>query len=83
MNNTHFNKRGIIMAGNTLVSILHISSTRHCMDSKLGDMTANHMIAYRLEEKQRFWRRILIVDDEVDVAITFKTGIEDPIAVDL
>jgi CheY-like chemotaxis protein len=85
MNNyTHFNKCGIGKSGNTLVSILHIdlseselSSTTHCMDSKQGDMTANHMIAYRLEEKQRFWRRILIVDDEVDVATTFKTGIED------
>ena len=72
------------MVSHTLVSILHIdlseselSSTTHCMDSKPGDMTANHMIAYRLEEKQRFWRRILIVDDEVDVATTFKTGIED------
>jgi CheY-like chemotaxis protein len=85
MNNyTHFKKRGISMSSNTLVSILHIdlseselSSTTHCMDSKPGDMTANHMIAYRLEDKQRYWRRILIVDDEVDVATTFKTGIED------
>jgi hypothetical protein len=45
------------------------------------------MIAYRLEDpsydtdvakdEQRFWKRILIVDDDVDVTITFKTGIED------
>jgi CheY-like chemotaxis protein len=35
------------------------------------------MIAYRLEEKQRFWRRILIIDDEADVTITFNAGIED------
>jgi CheY-like chemotaxis protein len=46
------------------------------------------MIAYRLEEdrlyqpvvvkdKQRFWKRILIVDDEADVTLTFKAGIED------
>jgi len=35
------------------------------------------MIAYRLVEKQRFWRRILIIDDEGDVTTTFKAGIED------
>ena len=29
------------------------------------------------KDKQRFWKRILIVDDEEDVAITFKAGIED------
>jgi CheY-like chemotaxis protein len=27
--------------------------------------------------QQRFWKRILIVDDEADVTITFKAGIED------
>jgi DNA-binding response OmpR family regulator len=26
---------------------------------------------------QRFWKRILIVDDDVDVTVTFKVGIED------
>jgi CheY-like chemotaxis protein len=45
------------------------------------------MIAYSLEDplhhtvvikdEQRFWKRILIVDDEEDVIITFKAGIED------
>jgi len=44
------------------------------------------MIAYRLADplyqpvvviKQRFWKRILIVDDEADVTLTFKAGIED------
>ncbi len=46
------------------------------------------MIAYRLAEdplyhpvvikdEQRFWKRILIVDDEADVSLTFKAGIED------
>jgi CheY-like chemotaxis protein len=47
------------------------------------------MIAYRLaepialyqpvvvKEEQRFWKRILIVDDEADVTLTFKAGIED------
>ncbi|MGC2572027.1 MAG: response regulator [Candidatus Nitrosopolaris sp.] len=45
------------------------------------------MIAYRLadpfyqpvvvKDKQRFWKRILIVDDYEDVTMTFKAGIED------
>ena len=35
------------------------------------------MIAYSLEEKQLFWKRILIVDDEADVIMTFKAAIED------
>ena len=30
-----------------------------------------------LEEKQRFWKRILIVDDDADVTVTFKAGIEE------
>ena len=30
-----------------------------------------------VEEKQRFWKRILIVDDEEDIIFTFKTVIED------
>ncbi|MGB6592699.1 MAG: response regulator [Candidatus Nitrosopolaris sp.] len=45
------------------------------------------MIAYRLAEdplrhravikdEQPFWKRILIIDDEADVTITFKAGIE-------
>ncbi|MGC2574419.1 MAG: response regulator [Candidatus Nitrosopolaris sp.] len=42
-----------------------------------GMSMSGHVIAYRLEEKQRFWKRILIVDDEVDVTTTFKAGIED------
>ena len=29
------------------------------------------------KEQQRFWKRILIVDDEADVTITFKAAIED------
>jgi CheY-like chemotaxis protein len=47
----------------------------------------NKVIAYSLEDrlyhtdvaknKQRFWKRILIVDDYEDVTITFKAGIED------
>jgi CheY-like chemotaxis protein len=27
--------------------------------------------------KQRFWKRILIVDDDADVIVTFKAGIEE------
>jgi CheY-like chemotaxis protein len=30
-----------------------------------------------IKDEQRFWKRILIVDDEADVTITFKTGIEE------
>jgi len=30
-----------------------------------------------IKDEQRFWKRILIVDDEVDVTITFKAAIED------
>ena len=51
-----------------------LSSTTPLYGFKPG---LNHMIAYRLEEKQRFWRRILIIDDEGDVTTTFKAGIED------
>jgi len=40
------------------------------------------MIALRPVEvykpvKQRFWKRILIVDDDADVTVTFKAGIEE------
>jgi CheY-like chemotaxis protein len=38
---------------------------------------SGHVITYRLEEKQRFWKRILIVDDDADVTVTFKAGIEE------
>ena len=30
-----------------------------------------------IKDKQRFWKRRLIIDDDVDVTITFKAGIED------
>ena len=30
-----------------------------------------------IKDKQRFWKRILIVDDNVDITVTFKTAIED------
>jgi len=29
------------------------------------------------EEQRRFWKRILIIDDDADVTITFKAGIEE------
>ena len=37
---------------------------------------SGHVIVYRLEE-QRFWKRILIVDDNKDLTTTFKVVIED------
>src|SRR5215469_8731192 len=30
-----------------------------------------------IHDKQRHWKRILIVDDNVDITVTFKTAIED------
>ncbi|MGB6590203.1 MAG: hypothetical protein WBE68_01695, partial [Candidatus Nitrosopolaris sp.] len=30
-----------------------------------------------IKDEQRFWKRILIVDDDADVTITFKEVIED------
>jgi CheY-like chemotaxis protein len=30
-----------------------------------------------IKDEQRFWKRILIVDDDKDITITFKAGIED------
>ncbi len=31
----------------------------------------------RTKEQQRFWKRILIIDDDADITLTFKTGIEN------
>jgi CheY-like chemotaxis protein len=31
------------------------------------------------EEKERYWKRILIVDDDIDITTTFKIGIESAI----
>src|SRR5215467_8494990 len=37
-----------------------------------------HISLYHaIKDEQRFWKRILIVDDEADVTITFKVGIEE------
>jgi two-component SAPR family response regulator len=30
-----------------------------------------------IKDEQRFWKRILIVDDEEDITLAFKVGIED------
>ncbi|MFY9873439.1 MAG: response regulator [Candidatus Nitrosopolaris sp.] len=30
-----------------------------------------------IKDEQRFWKRILIIDDDEDIALTFKAGIED------
>ena len=30
-----------------------------------------------IKDEQRFWKKILIVDDDEDITITFKVGIED------
>ena len=30
-----------------------------------------------IKDKQRFWKRILIIDDDEDVTITFKARIQD------
>ena len=30
-----------------------------------------------IKDEQRFWKRILIVDDEKDITLAFKVGIED------
>ena len=30
-----------------------------------------------IKDKDRFWKRILIVDDDEDITLTFKAGIED------
>ena len=30
-----------------------------------------------IKDEQRFWKRILIVDDDKDITITLKAGIED------
>ena len=30
-----------------------------------------------IKDEQRFWKRILIVDDNEDITLTFKAGIED------
>src|SRR5215467_10026658 len=38
------------------------------------DLLYHHIV---IHDKQRHWKRILIVDDSVDITVTFKTAIED------
>jgi DNA-binding response OmpR family regulator len=45
--------------------------SRHC---QVEDPLYNPVV---IKEEQRFWKRILIVDDDEDVTITFKAAIED------
>jgi DNA-binding response OmpR family regulator len=44
------------------------------MYSCAEDPLYHHVV---IKHKQGFWKRILIVDDDVDVTVTFKIGIED------
>jgi DNA-binding response OmpR family regulator len=37
----------------------------------------SHYRTPAIEEKQYYWKRILIIDDDTDVTVTFKVGIED------
>ncbi len=46
----------------------------HSMHSRTEDPLYHHVV---IKGEQRFWKRILIVDDEEDVTITFKAGIQD------
>jgi DNA-binding response OmpR family regulator len=63
---------------------MKLSSTIPLYRFEASDMTVNQMIAedtsyhtIAIKDKQRFWKRILIIDDETDVTITFKAGIEN------
>ncbi|HET7149151.1 MAG TPA: response regulator [Candidatus Nitrosopolaris sp.] len=50
----------------------------HFTATKLFDPTGNlSTAAIAVPEKKPFWKRILIIDDDSDVTMTFKTGIED------
>jgi two-component SAPR family response regulator len=50
---------------------------------KLSSTTIAYSLEDRLyhtvvvKDKQRFWKRLLIIDDDDDVTITFKAGIEE------
>jgi hypothetical protein len=46
-----------------------INSISSCLERSL-----HHPVVLKDE---RFWRRILIVDDDKDITITFKAGIEE------
>src|SRR5215469_16049897 len=42
--------------------------------TRTGDPLYNPVV---IKDKQRHWKRILIVDDNVDITVSFKTAIED------
>ncbi|MFZ0223110.1 MAG: response regulator, partial [Candidatus Nitrosopolaris sp.] len=46
----------------------------YSMHSRAEDPFYQHVV---VKDKQRFWKRILIVEDDADVTITFKAGIEE------
>jgi DNA-binding response OmpR family regulator len=49
----------------------------HYMPMKFFEDTRNLSYGAITErEKQRFWKKILIIDDEPDITVTFKLGIE-------
>jgi two-component SAPR family response regulator len=51
-----------------------------CISSAIGVSNQPHRLrAYKTltKEQEQFWKRILIVDDDVDITITFKEVIED------
>lgn len=49
----------------------------HYMPMKFFEDTRNLSYGAVTErEKQRFWKKILIIDDEPDITVTFKLGIE-------
>ena len=66
-----------------LSSTIPLYATRSNRHYGLDQMIAHRLAedpSYRtlvLKDEQRFWKRILIVDDNADVTITFKAGIED------
>ena len=42
-------------------------------ESKIGMISSYGVLK---EEKEQYWKRILIVDDDFDIITTFKVGIE-------
>ena len=44
------------------------------MHNFVGDHSYNAVV---IKDEERFWKRVLIVDDESDVTMTFRTVIED------
>jgi hypothetical protein len=68
----------LITLGFTGEMYYHIYSDIVCLLINVNVSLEDHLYHPPVvKEKQQFWRRILIVDDEADVTITFKAGIED------